>query len=114
MTNIFFRQIYAFFPIEHSSRRIIHFGVTRHPTDQWVAQQLREAIPFGQRPKYLIRDNDRKFGPEFERVAKGAGIEILKTPIAAPKANAICERMLRFCLVLSFLIFSDRPLVEIS
>jgi putative transposase len=94
ITDIFFGQLYAFFLIEHSSRRIIHFGITRHPTDEWTAQQLREATPFGEGPKYLIRDNDRKFGLEFERVANGAGIKVLKTPIEAPKANAICERML--------------------
>jgi transposase InsO family protein len=94
VTDIFFRQLYAFFLIEHSSRRIIQFGLMRHPTDQWVAQQLREATPFGQSSKYLIRDNNRKFGAEFERIASGAGIKILKTPIAAPKANAICERLL--------------------
>ena len=78
ITDIFFGQLYAFFLIEHSSRRIIHFGITRHPTDEWTAQQLREATPFGQGPEYLIRDNDRKFGSEFERVANGAGIKILK------------------------------------
>jgi putative transposase len=64
--------------------------VTSHPTDTWVAQQLREATPFDLRPRFLIRDNDRKYGAEFERAA--SGIEILCTPIRAPKANAVCER----------------------
>jgi putative transposase len=70
-------------------------GVTRSPTDAWVAQQLREATPYGQAPKYLIRDNDSKFGPSFARVARTSGIKILKTPYHAPRANAICERFLR-------------------
>src|SRR5437868_8775564 len=56
---------------------------------------LREATPYGQVPKYLIRDNDSKFGPCFARVAKTRGIKILKTPYHAPRANAICERYLR-------------------
>ena len=64
--------------------------MTSHPTDAWVAQQLREATPFDTRPRFLIRDNDRKYGAEFERAA--SGIEILRTPIRAPKANAVCER----------------------
>jgi len=68
--------------------------VTRFPTDAWTAQQLREATPYGQTPKYLIRDNDNKFGPCFARVAATSGIEILKTPHQAPRANAICERFL--------------------
>jgi putative transposase len=57
-----------------------------------VARQLREATPFGEGARYLIRDNDHKYEPSFERVA--AGIEVLKTPHRAPKANAICERFL--------------------
>ena len=59
---------------------------------------LREATPYGQAPKYLIRDNDSKFGPCFARVATTSGIEILKTPHRAPRANAICERFLRSVL----------------
>ena len=69
-------------------------GVTRHPTDAWVAQQLREATPFGQRPRFLIRDNDRKYGPAFARVAAGSQITVVRTPIRAPRANATCERFL--------------------
>jgi putative transposase len=94
-TSLFFRPLFAFFIIELKSRKVIHVGVTRSPTDAWVAQQLREATPYGQGPKYLIRDNDSKFGPCFARVAKTSTIKILKTPVHAPRANAICERFLR-------------------
>ena len=92
--DLFFRQIHLFFIVELASRRIVHFNVTDHPTDTWVAQQLREATPFGQAPRFLIRDRDRKYGQTFTRVAAGSKIEILKTPYRAPKANAICERFL--------------------
>jgi transposase InsO family protein len=95
VTDLFFRPRFAFFIIELKSRKVIHVGVTRSPTDPWVAQQLREATPFGQAPKYLICDNDCKFGPCFARVATTSANEILKTPIHAPRANAICERFLR-------------------
>src|SRR5262249_17148559 len=93
--DLFFRPLFAFFMIELKSRKVIHVGVTRSPSDAWVAQQLREATPYGQAPKYLIRDNDSKFGPCFARVAKTSGIKMLKTPSHAPRANAICERFLR-------------------
>src|SRR5260370_30458914 len=73
----------------------IHVGVTRSPTDRWVAQQLREATPCGHGPKYLIRDNDSKFGPCFARVATTSAIEILKTPYHAKRPNAVCERFPR-------------------
>src|SRR5207248_9251555 len=95
VTDLYFRSLFAFFLIELKSRKVIHFGVTRSPADAWVAQQLREATPYGQGPKYLIRDNDSKFGPCFARVAKTSTIKILKTPVHAPRANAICERFLR-------------------
>jgi Integrase core domain len=60
----------------------------------WTAQQLREATPYGHTPNYLMRDHESKFGPCFARVAVTSGIEILKTPYHAPRANAICERFL--------------------
>ena len=94
VTDLFFRSLYAFFIIELHSRKVIHVGVTRSPTDAWTAQQLREATAFGVGPKYLIRDNDGKFGVGFARVATTSRIEILKTPSYAPCANAICERFL--------------------
>ena len=95
VTDLFFRPLFAFFVIELQSRKVIHVGVTRSPTDSWVGQQLREATPYGQAPKYLIRDNDHKYGSCFARVATTSAIEILKTPVHAPRVNAICERFLR-------------------
>src|SRR5258708_33691753 len=94
VTDLFFRSLFAFFIIELTSRKMIHVGVTRFPTDAWTAQQLREATPYGHTPKYLIRDHDSKFGSCFARVAATSGIKILKTPYHAPRANAICERFL--------------------
>ncbi len=94
VTDLCFRSLFAFFLIELQSRKVIHVGVTRSPIDAWTAQQLREATPYGQTPKYLIRDHDGKFGPCFARVAETRGIKILTTPYHAPQANAICERFL--------------------
>jgi len=113
VTDLFFRSLFAFFIIELKSRKVIHVGVTRSPTDAWTAQQLREATPYGHTPKYLIRDNDSKFGPCFARVAATSGIKILKIPYHAPRANAICERFLgsvrRECLD-HMLILSEKQL----
>ena len=95
VTDLFFRPLFAFFVIELQSRKVIHVGVTRSPTDAWVAQQLREATPYGQAPKYLIRDHDSKFGSCFARVATTSAIKVLKMPVHAPRANAVCERFLR-------------------
>jgi len=92
--DLFFRQIYAFYIIELASRRVVHLGVSSHPTDAWVAQQLREATPYGLTPRFLIRDRDRKYGDDFARVAKASSIEVLRMAYRAPKANAVCERFL--------------------
>ncbi len=66
--------------------------MTRRPKEAWTAQQLCEATPFGAGLRFLIRDDVNKFGAPFDRVAKGAGIEVLKTPFRPPRANATCER----------------------
>ena len=92
--DVFFRPLFAFLITELGSRRIVHVGVTRSPTDAWVAQQLREVTAFGTAPRYLIRDNDANYGRHFDTVAVGSAIEVLRTPIKAPRANAICERLL--------------------
>lgn len=92
--NLFFRPLFIFFIIELGSRQVMHFSVTRSPTDEWAAQQLREATPYSEAPRFLIRDNDSKYGGKFARVALTTGIEVLRTPYRAQKANAFCERFL--------------------
>jgi transposase InsO family protein len=87
----------VFVIIALKSRRVVHVAVTRHPTDAWVAQQLRAATPYGEKPRFLIRDRDGKFGELFRRVVKGTGIEVLLTPPRAPQANGICERFWPAC-----------------
>ncbi len=94
VTDLLFRSLFAFFLTLLKSRKVIYVGVTRSPTDAWMAQQLRETTAFGIGPKYLIRDNDSKFGVGFAQVAKTSDIEILTTPYHAPRANAIWERFL--------------------
>jgi putative transposase len=111
--DLFFRPLFIFFIMELGSRRVVHFGVTRSPTDEWTAQQLREATPFGQAPRFLIRDNDSKYAEKFARVAEASSIELLRTPYKAPRANAFCERLLgsvrRECLD-HVLVLSERHL----
>ncbi len=94
VTDALFRPVYAFFIIALGTRRVVHAGVTRHPTDAWVAQQLREATPFDQRPTYLIRDNDRKYGRTFAQLAEARGITELRMAYRAPRQNATGARFL--------------------
>jgi transposase InsO family protein len=92
--DIWFRPLFAFFVIDIKSREVIHVGVTPAPNEQWTAQQLRNITPFGEGPDVIIRDNDNKFGTEFDRVAKGAGMKIVRTAVKSPLMNARCERFL--------------------
>jgi hypothetical protein len=86
--DIWFQPIFAFFIIDLGSRQVVHVGVTRNPTTTWVAQQLRNATPFGEGPRFLIRDSDDKFGVDFDRAAKGAGVRVLRTAVRAPLMNS--------------------------
>ena len=114
--DLFFGTIFIFFIVDLSSRRVVYFNVTRAPTDSWTAQQLRQSTPYDERPRFLIRDNDSKYGSAFNRVADITLIDVLRTPIRAPKANAICERFMgsvrRECLD-HVLIISERQLYRL-
>ena len=101
--DVWFHPIFAFFIVDINTKRVVHVGITWHPTGQWTAQQLREATPFGAAPQFIIRDNDGKFGADFDRAAKGAGMRVLRTAVQAPPMNSVCERFLgsvrRECLL---------------
>jgi len=116
VVTLLFRTLHAFVIVQHESRRIVHVGVTDHPTDEWITQQVRDATSFEDKPKYLICDNDKKYGHLFERIAKTSGIEVIHTPYAAPRANAICERFVgslrRECLD-QVLVIGVRPLTRL-
>ena len=87
-----FRQWYVFVIMELKTRRIIHTGVTKYPTDKWTAQQLREATPWSQGPKYLVRDRDKKYATHFSAAA--GSIKEVETPYRTPEANGVCERFM--------------------
>ena len=79
--TIRFQVLYVFLVLAHDRRRILHFNVTAHPTAAWTGQQLREAFPFDQLPRYLLRDHDAIFGQDFREQLGDMGIEeVLSTP----------------------------------
>jgi len=92
--TIRFQVLYVFLVLAHNRRRILHFNVTAHPTAEWTGQQLREAFPFDQLPRYLLRDRDAIFGDEFREQVRDMGIhEVLSTP-RSPWQRAYVERMI--------------------
>jgi putative transposase len=90
------KRLHVLFFMELGTRRILWFGVTDKPNQDWVSQQTRnltwELQEQGSQAKYLICDNDKKFPFAFERVLAGEGVRVIRTPLQAPQANAYAER----------------------
>jgi transposase InsO family protein len=93
----FLRRYYVLFFIAHASRRVWLAGCTAKPTGAWVTQQARNlGLDFAeQRVRFLIRDRDGKYSGAFDEVFRSQGTRIVRTPVRAPKANAIAERFVR-------------------
>jgi putative transposase len=92
--TIRFQVLYVFLVLAHDRRRIIHFNVTAHPTADWTGQQLRNAFPYEQFPRYLLRDRDAIFGQDFREQVRAMGIkEVLSAP-RSPWQRAYVERVI--------------------
>jgi transposase InsO family protein len=85
--------LYVLVLVAHDRRELVHSSVTAHPTSAWIRRQLIAATPWGRVPRCLIRDRDIVHGRDFVPRARGLGIETLLTPVRAPRANAIAERL---------------------
>jgi putative transposase len=89
-----FRTLYVFMIMELDSRRILHHSVTAHPTAEWTLQQFREALPGGHPYRFVIHDRDSIFSKELDKGVTDMGVRVLRTPVRAPKANSVCERLM--------------------
>lgn len=90
------RRFYALFVIE-IDRRVVHLlGITTNPNGVWVTQMARnlvfELTEAKRTIRFLIRDRDTKFTAAFDEVLRTEGIETIRTPVRAPRANAYAER----------------------
>jgi putative transposase len=88
-----YRLLFVLVLIAHDRRRIRHVAVTAHPTAAWTAQQLRDACPWDEAPRYLLHDRDHAFGA-LRAAAKAIGIEEVLTAPRAPWQNAYAERFI--------------------
>ena len=92
--TIRFQVLYVFLVLAHDRRRIVHFNVTAHPTAEWTGQQLRNAFPFDQLPRYLLRDRDAIFGQDFREQVRDMGIEEVLSAPRSPWQRAYVERVI--------------------
>jgi transposase InsO family protein len=88
------RTLYILVVMEIGSRRILHTNVTAHPTAEWTAQQLRQAIPADHPYRFLLHDRDSIFSADCDASVQRLGVKVLKSPPRSPKANAFCERLI--------------------
>jgi putative transposase len=92
--TIRFQILSVFLVLAHDRRRIVHFGITAHPTAEWTAHQLREAFPWDTAPRYLLQDRDRIFGQEFVEQVKAMGIKQVLSAPRSPWQRAYVERVI--------------------
>jgi putative transposase len=89
-----FRLLYAVIVLGHDRRRIIHFDVTAHPSQDWLARQMIEAFPWDTAPRYLLRDRDAAYGQRFRDRVQAMGIHEVVTAPRSPWQNAYVERII--------------------
>ena len=89
-----FECLFAFLVIGHGRRRLLWFAVTRHPTAEWLAQQIVEAFPWDTAPSYLVRDNDGAYGQTFKDRVRAMGIRDRPISPRSPWQNPYVERLI--------------------
>jgi putative transposase len=89
-----FRVFYVFVVLELSTRQILHWNVTDHPTAEWTAQQFRMVVPSDQLHRFVIHDRDSIYAEGVDKSLRAMGLRVLKTPVRVPQANAHCERLI--------------------
>ena len=88
-----FKAFYVFVIIEHGSRRIRHWNITESPSLEWIIQQLREATPFGEVPRFIHRDNDGLYGKGVSLFLKASCVAEVRSAFRSPWQNPYVERL---------------------
>lgn len=94
MPTIRLRVLFVFIVLQHERRKMLHFGVTEHPSAEWAAQQVVEAFAERDTKTYLIRDRDAIYGNEFRHRIQSLGINDIITAPRSPWQNALAERLI--------------------
>jgi transposase InsO family protein len=111
-----FRFLYVFIVLRHDRRQVVHFNVASHPYAEWTGQQIIDAFPFEEAPRFLLRDRDSIYGDYFTKRVTDMGIEEVPTAPRSPWQNPYCERVIgsirRECLN-HLIVLNERHLYRI-
>jgi transposase InsO family protein len=94
MPTVTFRVLYVFIVLRHDRREVVHFNITTNPYAEWTAQQIIDAFPYEEAPRFLMRDRDGIYGDYFKERMKGLGIEEVLIAPRSPWQNPYCERVI--------------------
>ncbi|MGB2821634.1 MAG: integrase core domain-containing protein [Phycisphaerae bacterium] len=94
VSTVTFRVLYVFLILRHDRRQVVHFNVTTSPTAQWAAQQIVEAFPYDQAPRFLLRDRDGVYGKDFQDRVEHMGIEEVLIGFRSPWQSPYVERLI--------------------
>ena len=92
--TVTFQVLYVFLVLRHERRQVVHFNVTTSPTARWAAQQIVEAFPFDEAPRFVLRDRDGIYGQDFSDRVGHMGIEQVLIAPRAPWQNPYAERLI--------------------
>ena len=94
MVTATFQRLYVFVLLDVGTRRIVHWNLTDHPKSEWTIQQFRNSLPLDGTYRFLVHDRDGIFAPAVDEALRSMSLQVLKTPVRAPQANAHCERFI--------------------
>lgn len=92
--TVAFGLLYVLVILSHERREIVHVNVTTSPNAEWIARQLTDAFPYDTVPRFLIRDNDKRYGKVVASRADALSLDEVTTAYRSPWQNPYCERVL--------------------
>jgi transposase InsO family protein len=92
--TIGFNLLYVLVIVRLARRELVRINVTAHPTAEWIAQQITEAFPWTEAPRYLLRDQDGIYGAAVTRRLRALGIRDKPIAAGSPWQNGYAERMI--------------------
>ena len=88
MVTATFQRLYVFVILDIGTRRVVHWNLTDHPTAEWTVQQFRDGLPLDGAYRFLVHDRDAIFALAVDEAIRSMSLQVLKTPVRAPQANA--------------------------